>query len=166
MYFTHLRNFIRGMGFVLPCILLLPACLPAQDPDAISPSMAVYFETVGQGQSMVLTDTLEVVVRDSAAWMALAGQLETLLPMKPIDFGQSMALVAAVPTSMGGSSVVFASVEDDGSTLIATYMVGIPGWDCRIIDGRTVPFQVVVVPRSEAPVRFEHAQEPYPCTMQ
>lgn len=165
MFFTHPTVSFRAGVIFLMAGGLLAACEREQDPEAISPSMAVYFESVGQGQSAAFTDTMEVVVRDSVAWARLEGQLDTVLPIERIDFSTTMALLAAVPTPMGGTNILFESVEDDGASLIATYSIGMPGRDCRVIDGHAVPFQVVIVPRSDAPVRFEHGAELYPCTL-
>ncbi len=118
-----------------------------------------------RGQSAAFADTVEVVVRDAESWGALLGRLETLLPMPPVDFSEVMVLLVAVPTPTGGTNILFESVEDDGQTWIATYSIGMPARDCRAIDGAAVPFQAVMVPRSDRPVRFEHSIEPYPCTM-
>ncbi|MDZ4699627.1 MAG: hypothetical protein SH809_07975 [Rhodothermales bacterium] len=165
MFFTH-SSFWPNLAVCCCLPVALAACEPAQDPDAISPSTAVYFEALMRGQSAAFADTVEMVVRDAESWDALLGRLETLLPMPPVDFTDAMVLLVAVPTPTGGTNIQFDSVEDDGQTWIATYSIGMPARDCRAIDGIAVPFQAVVVPRSDRPVRFEHSIEPYPCTMQ
>ncbi len=164
MFFTH-SLFWRGLAccFCLP--MALAACEPGQDPDAISPSTAVYFEALMRGQSAAFADSVEMVVRDAEQWEALQSRLETLLPMPDVDFSSTMVLLVAIPTPTGGTNILFESVEDDGQTWIATYSIGMPARDCRAIDGIAVPFQAVIVPQSDRPVRFEHSIEPYPCTM-
>jgi hypothetical protein len=164
MFFTH-SPLWRVLAVCCGLPFMLAACGPGQDPDAISPSTAVYFEALMRGQSASFADTVEVVVRDAGSWDAMLGRLETLLPMPQVDFSEGMVLLVAVPTPTGGTSIQFESVEDDGQTWIATYTIGMPARDCRAIEGVAVPFQAVVVPQSDRPVRFEHSIEPYPCTM-
>ncbi len=164
MFFTHTRP--NAVLVALAALGIgLVGCGPEQDPEAVSETMAVYFESIGRGQSGAFTDTLEVVIRDSTEWDAVRAQLDTLLPFRDVDFSEAMVLLAAVPTPIGGSTIIFESVEDDGEHIIAMYQLGLPGRDCRSIEGAALPFQAVMVPRTDAPVRFEHNMARNPCTL-
>jgi hypothetical protein len=163
MFLTHSTISLR-LVLVVTTVAGLMGCGPEPDTEAVSPSSAVYFEAVGQGQTAGFADTTELVIRDAQTWARVLGQIETVLPMDDVDFQQSMVLLAAVPTPVGGTNVLFESVEDDGTGWTATYAIGMPAIDCRPIEGLAVPFQAVLVPQSEAAVRFVRTAEPYPCT--
>lgn len=145
-------------------------CLPAEDDfEEVSLDFTgVYFEAIGQGHYAEVNDTLEVVIDDSVTWNEYQDMLPTPLPFREVDFEQTRVFVVAFPVSSGGHNVVFESVEESAETIVASYRVGVPGTDCRIIEGMAVPFQAVVVTRTnDTPkeVIFERRSEIDPCTM-
>ena len=112
MFFTH-SSFWPNLAVCCCLPVALAACEPAQDPDAISPSTAVYFEALMRGQSAAFADTVEMVVRDAESWDALLGRLETLLPSGAITLEE---LESARKTYLVDSSQV---VEKEASLALA-----------------------------------------------
>ncbi len=97
-------------------------------------------------------------VRDAAAWRALWTRLTARAgppaPPPEVDFAREMVLVAALgQRSSGGYSIRIESVRT-GSELAATVVQSSPGPRCGVTGALTAPADVVIVPRSEAPVRW------------
>ena len=125
--------------------------------------MAFYFESFERGQRAAFSDTTTLAIRDAETWAAYQDQLRPMEPFAPVDFTQSMILLAAVPTPAGGYFIEFESVEKVGEEIVASYLLTAPGRDCLVIPAPAMPYEVVLTRRDEAPVRFEHRTTTYPC---
>lgn len=143
--------------------MLLSAC--GEDSEIVSEGVVLFFEPVAIGQAGSAQDTLEVVVRDSLAWVDASRQLRPLAPYKRVDFSQSVVVAVAIPTESGGYHVEVQSVEDMGDEVVVTYLFHEPARDCITLAALALPFQVVSVRRfDDKPVRFERATQRYECT--
>jgi hypothetical protein len=114
-----------------------------------------------------LGDPTRAVIRDSTAWAVFWTQAHTLVeptpPIPPVNFADSMLLVAALGTrSSGGHTVTVDSVAR-GATLRAFVTTVTPGPDCMATLAITWPVQVVRVPRFEGSVEFVEAEQVRPC---
>ena len=154
---------------VIAGLLVLGGCnrtsegeLPAVEPEEAEPT-AFYFESFARGPHAAFSDTTTLVIRDEATWAAYQDQLRAVQPAEPIDFTQTMVLLAAVPTSAGGYFIEFESVEKAGEEIVASYLLTAPGRDCLVIPAPAMPYEVVLTRRDEAPVRFEQRTTTYPC---
>lgn len=153
---------MRFLPLLMLC--LLAAC--TQEPDSIIEIPDVeplYLEAIGNGDRASLTDTLETVVRDSAAWADLQPTFRLFRPFKPVDFSQTMVVVAAVPVETGGYRVRFEEAERRADTVFVSYVLERPGADCLPAMGGGVAFQAAYVRRAEGPVAFLHRTERYSC---
>jgi hypothetical protein len=114
-----------------------------------------------------LGDPTRAVIRDSTAWAVFWNQAHALVeptpPIPPVNFADSMLLVAALGTrSSGGHTVTVDSVAR-GATLRAFVTTVTPGPDCMATLAITWPVQVVRVPRFEGSVEFVEAEQVRPC---
>lgn len=145
--------------------LLAAACSDAPEPAAEPPTLpdTLAFSLLGQGQYARL-DTTERVVRDAATWQALRDSLRPAVPFDSVDFAGEMLLLVAVPAPGGGYTIEFQRVEEDSAGWQARYVLAEPGADCLTAQAQAVPFQVVRLPRTDAPIHFERVHERYRCT--
>ncbi|GAB5519596.1 MAG: hypothetical protein RhofKO_18470 [Rhodothermales bacterium] len=146
----------------------MSACEPrGYEPDLedFIDSMPVSFERVGQGQQAALTDTIEVAIRDAAAWDTLAARLRPLQPFEAIDFEQTMVLLVGLPVESGGHTVIFDFIEKVDTAIVAYYNVLEPKGDCVTVEATAVAFQAVRVPQDATPVHFERQIERYSCEL-
>jgi hypothetical protein len=100
------------------------------------------------------------VVRDAGAWSRLwprlSGSMGGASPAPRVDFDREMALVAAMGRrSTGGFEVRIESVERTGAGLVAHVVETSPGPTCGTGAALSSPADVVLVPRSDLPVRWE-----------
>ena len=166
MYCTHKSSF-RGSfcGILLGCWLYAAGCGPEPQMDNdIVETEAVYFEPIGRGSSAAFDTVTEKVIYDGDSWKDYQQYMETVLPFPDVDFSQLMVIFAAVPAERSGVTVQFESVEIAGDEVVASYVLGVPGPDCRVMDVPSTPFQVILLRRIDAPVRFERRSEAQPCT--
>ena len=171
MYCTHSQlqsSLLRKLSCIglVPTLLLLMGCgtQPEIDMD-VDETEAVYFETIGQGASSLFTDTTQVVIKSEVMWNEYEQYMKTVLPFPEIDFSQLMVVVVAVPVPMRGVTIQIQSAELADDEMVVNYLMAFPGDDCRGNDQPSSPFQVVMMPHKEIPVRFEHEFEEYPCTL-
>ena len=160
-----LRGLLRGG---LATLVLAAAGCAEPEPDVEAapepePEM-LYFEPIGRGADARVDTTLEVAIRDSAAWAVYQDSLRPMAPFRPVDFSQAFVLVAAVSRTVSGASVDFESVERTDSGIVASYQVSAPGDDCFTAPAAVTPFAAVLVRRAEGPVHFERRLEEYSCT--
>jgi len=99
------------------------------------------------------------VVRDAAAWSALWARITAPHgpppPLPAVDFAREMVLVAAMGSrSTGGYSVRVEGVDGGEREWVATVAEQRPGPRCGTIQAVTAPVDIVVVPRSDRPVRW------------
>lgn len=126
-------------------------------------SRPLFFEQVARGQQATLRDTIETVIKDNETWTAFKMMLSVPAGVGAVDFDQMMVILAAIPAQSGGYDVSFQSVEETDSTIVAFYVLGVPGDDCITAMGITVPYQAVTVRRGDLPVVFERKVERVPC---
>ena len=156
-------TFLRGALLLL--VVSLTACTDAPLPEPEPEAEPVPFIVLGLGQSARL-DTTEQVLRTADAWQAVRDSLRPAAPFDSVNFEENMLLLAAVPVTAGGYSVVFERVTPTDSSLVARYVLSEPADDCTAPPAQVVPFQVIEVPQTDAPVTFERRREEYPCTQQ
>lgn len=124
----------------------------------------LYFEPIGQGHRANMSDTVEAVARNREQWIPISDSLRPPTPFDSVDFSQAILLVAALPQTTSGYLLEFTSVEQLDTVVVAEYLVSVPSDDCLTAHADVVPFQVVLVRRTELPVRFERSVEEYRCT--
>ena len=124
----------------------------------------LYFEPLGQGHRANLSDTTELVIRDRDGWLPVSDSLRPTAAFDSVDFGQAVLLLAALPQTTSGYTIEFTSVEERDSVVVAEYLVSAPSDDCLTAHAEVVPFQVVLVRRTELPVEFVRRVEEYRCT--
>ena len=146
--------------------LLVAGCgsQPEMDTD-IEVTEAIYFEVIGQGTSSSFSDTTQAIVKDSTSWGNYEQYMKPVIPFPEIDFSQLMVVALAVPVPITGVSIQVQSVEMIGEDLVINYQMGYPGDDCRTIDQPAIPYQVIMMPQTEANYTFESTIEKYDCTL-
>lgn len=100
------------------------------------------------------------VVQDYRNWHRLWDQITSRHGTKrvnpAVDFGKDMLLVAAAGTKpTGGYGIQITSVRDSGSQLVATAVRTSPGKRCGATAALTSPVDIVRLPRSVKPVRWQ-----------
>lgn len=161
---NYLREVLRGGWLILALVVPLSGCLDdGSEVTVDEQTVPLPFERLARGQSASLHDTLEVVVKHTDQWHAIA---ETFAVPQPavVDFDQVMMLFAAIPAPSGGYDIQFRSVEVEDGRVVAHYSLGVPGDDCIATMGTTVPFDAIIVRRVDLPVIFERRQEAIRCT--
>ncbi len=170
MYYTHKSSTL----FNILCILFFIAALLAgcAEPEIeedfaeeVFDAEAVYFEPIGQGSQASFDELTQLVVTDSTMWALYKAKMRTVIPLRDIDFSRLMVVFAAVPSANGGVTVQFESAERVDGKLVLSYVLGVPGPDCRVIDTPSVPFQVMITRKIDVPVKFETREENQYCTM-
>lgn len=127
-------------------------------------SRPLFFEQVVRGQQASFVDTIETVIKDNETWTAYKTMLNVSTGGGAVDFDQMMVILAAIPAESGGYYVSFQSIEETDSTIVANYVLGVPGDDCITAMGLTVPYQAVTVRKGDLAVVFEREIEPLPCS--
>ncbi len=171
MYCTHKSSMLYNiLGILTLAVLVLTGCsepeIEVDDSEDFDQSEAVYFETIGQGSRASFDERTELIVKDAEAWELYKEKIATVIPIQDVDFSQLMIAFAAVPSPNGGVTIQFESAENINGELILSYLLGIPGPDCRIIDTPSVPFQAVLIRKIDLPVRFEYREELQYCTLE
>ena len=160
---------MRASYFAL-ALACLPACSGSApearaEPDAVVSridSSEIVLRT-GQG----LGDPTRTVIRDSVAWVQFWGQANALIEptpaLPPVNFADSMLLVAASGThAPGGNSVRIDSVAR-GSALRVFVTTVTPGNGCSTTLAITWPVQVVRVARFDGSVEFVESERTEDC---
>jgi hypothetical protein len=142
------------------CLLALPlvACAGGQTPHPDQRYSASYSG---------FDQPARLVVRDAAAWQAFWEQMYVgYLPQPPlpaVDFSNQMVIAAAMgKRSSGGFTISIENVSPGAEVLVKVVSTS-PGPCCGRTLAVTQPVDVVVVPRSDAPVRFEERAETRDC---
>jgi len=124
----------------------------------------LHFAAIGYGQYGSLVDTLEIVIRDQETWAVWQDSLRPVEPFLSVDFSQAMVLLVALPQITSGYGVTFLSLDRMDSEIVAEYLVEIPAEDCLTAAALTAPFQAVLTPPTDLPIRFKRVEEEYRCT--
>lgn len=144
---------------------LFAACMgDGVDGDADVEGVPLYFEPIGQGHRANLSDTVEAVIRDRDEWQPLRDSLRPIASFDSVDFEQAVVLVAALPQTTSGYTVEFTSVDQRDTVVVAEYLVSAPSDDCLTAHADVVPFQAILVRRTDQPVEFVRSIEEYRCT--
>lgn len=125
---------------------------------------SLYFEPIGYGRRALLTDTVEIAIRSSELWDLYRDSLDSVAPFDSVDFTQAIVLLAALPQTTSGYLIEFVSVDVIDTLVVAEYVVEAPSDDCLTATALTVPFQAVLVRRTDFPVEFRRIDEEYRCT--
>ncbi len=136
------------------------------EPEAVEEPLPepVLFSAIGYGQYGALKDTLEIVIRDQETWAVWQDSLRPVAPFRSVDFSQAIVLLAALPQITSGHAVSFLSLDRMDTVLVAEYLVEIPSDDCLTSAAESVPFQAVLTPATDLPIRFKRLEEEYRCT--
>ena len=127
------------------------------------PDELLYFESIGLGHHGSVRDTLELVMRDEAAYLAAMELVQPLAALPEIDFEQTMVGLIAVPTNSGGFIIEVQSIEKTGDEITINYLFSTPGADCITLQALALPFQVVIIRQSEGHVTFVRESKAYKC---
>ncbi len=127
------------------------------------PDELLYFESIGLGHYGTVRDTLELVMRDEAAYLAAMEHVQPLDTLPEIDFEQTMVGLIAIPTNSGGYIIEVQSIEKTGDQITINYLFSTPGADCITLDALALPFQVVIIRQSEGQVTFVRESKAYTC---
>lgn len=119
--------------------------------------------TLDRGTYSGVRERLAAVIKTEEAWYALwqrhVAGVEPRRGLPPVDFSREM--VAAVfmgeqPTS-GGTAEVVGATQEGGSLVVRIRQVPAPAGGVGL-SVLTQPFHLVLIPRSELPVKFEWAE--------
>jgi protease stability complex PrcB-like protein len=109
----------------------------------------------------------QLVIRDAGGWAAFWDQLyrnQTTRPALPaVDFAQQMVVVAAMGTRNAGGYSIAVEQVSFGSEVLVDVLERSPGRTCGVSQALTQPVDAVVVPSSDAPVRFQETAAVYDC---
>lgn len=152
------------LSALLLCSTLSAGCSPEAEEETQEEPESLYFEPIGYGQRASISDTLELAFRDHASWVAYRDSLDPIAPFDTVDFSQAIVLLVALPQLTSGHSIEMVSVDRFETHVVAEYVVNIPSEDCLTAYSENVPFQAVLVRRTELPVTFTHTTEEYRCT--
>lgn len=109
----------------------------------------------GSGVGTPLRETLRDAEAWRETWARLASRTGPPVPPPEVDFGREMVLVAALgERRSGGYSIRIESVRRAGGELVAAVVQTSPGPRCGVTGAITAPADVVIVPRSDAAVRW------------
>jgi hypothetical protein len=146
-------------------VLLITGCDPQPRSDDFFPDgVALYFEPIGSGHRGALRDSVEIAFHDEEAWGVYRDSLRPVAPFRPVDFDQAIVVLVALPQETSGHSIEIVSVEEVDSVTVVEYFVHAPDDDCLMGVAEAVPFQAVLVRRTELPVTFKRTMEYYRCT--
>jgi PrcB C-terminal len=86
------------------------------------------------------------------------------IPERPIDFDKFTLLVASAGTkATGGYSIEFASIRDDGATLVVSVLETVPGKFCALTQTVTRPTAAALIARTTKQVEFEVSTTTHEC---
>ena len=143
-------------------LLSLTACQETMDLDD-SPDAVLAFDPIAMGHSGTVRDTMEVILRDEAAFEEALQKVRPLGEIPEIDFEEYMVAYIAIPTESGGYIVEVQSVEQTGDEITINYVFNVPAQDCITVQSLSLPHQIVRIRRSEGNVTFEQERKRYLC---
>lgn len=117
--------------------------------------IVVAFQTVDTGQNSGLREPTEIVIRDAAAWTELWRRHASGRPAPTVDFGRDMVVGVFTGVSQDASGLWITRIVREADRLTVYY---------ALVDSKPVPmsqqavpllpFHIVRLPRSMAPVWF------------
>lgn len=153
----------RRFYFATAMAMLMIGCQEEPMVEQTRFSEVIPFETIGIGQRGDFSEPTERMVYEEASWTALSASLRPLADFETVDFSQVMLAVIAIPVKSGGYTIEVESAELLDSVLTISYVMSEPGFDCITPPALAVPFQVIELRKTEAPVRFERRTERFRC---
>lgn len=115
-----------------------------------------------------LTDSMQVVLRDSVAWRQLWQRINSpFLPQPPlpaVDFGRDMVVVTALGNRpSAGYDVVIERADVDTSGVEVAVRRTLPAAGCPVAAVETQPVDLARLPATDRPVRFRERSITTPC---
>lgn len=158
-----MKQLLTTLLFVA-ALVSLTACQEAADVDD-GPDDVLAFDPIAMGHNGMVRDTLELVLRNEAAFEEALEKVRPLADVPDVDFEQYMVALIAIPTESGGYIVEVQSVEQTGDEITVNYVLNVPAQDCITVQALSLPHQIVQIRRSEGNVTFEQERERYLCGM-
>ncbi len=148
-------------------LILLPVAGGCQraEVEVTDDTEPLYFETIGWGHFGIVRDTTELVIRTGDEWARVSANYRPLEDFEAVDFSQAMVALIALPAEYGGYLIEVESVESAGGVITVAYLVSEPGTDCITPTVLTLPFQAVLIRKSEGRVEFVRRTERFKCGM-
>jgi len=157
----HLFEILKAFALCVP-IFLIAGCQPESQLDD-GPDEVLFFESIGLGHYGSTREPIERVLRDQASFDEAISELTPLDELPAVDFGQTMVGLIAVPTESGGYIIEVQSVEKTGEELTVHYRLSAPGDDCITPQALALPFQVVIIAKTQGNVSFVRETVTYRC---
>jgi hypothetical protein len=115
-----------------------------------------------------LSDPVRLVITDSGTlaqvWNRIFATTTEPPAVPSVDFSHERVLVAALGArSSGGYRIEFNRAALEGGEVVAEVLATSPGSRCATSQALTQPVDVVKVPLSDAPVRFEESTATSDC---
>jgi hypothetical protein len=129
---------------------------------------SVSFETIEQGDSSGIEESLERFIQKSSEWVTFWKQHQSkrtlLLPLPTVDFTQaSIMAVFTGGRSNGGYFAEISNIVREATRLIVIYREVVAGENCVINLIATQPFHIVELKRIDQPVFFHRQSEIRDC---
>jgi hypothetical protein len=146
-----------------------PESNPASDPSVVTePEPALEPITLATVTYSGIVDQLALVIRDATEWHERWADIVSGQQPKPdppaVDFNRDMVLLIALgERPSGGYIVEIAEVVLRDGTLLVMSLEQIPERRCAVTRGITSPFVAATLPRTDAPIVFEHRTVVYEC---
>ncbi len=115
----------------------------------------VPFQTVDTGQTSGVREPTQAVIRDAAAWTELWRRHAATRPVPSVDFGKDMVVAVFTGVSQDASGIWITRVVSETDRMTVFYSLVDPKpvpMSQEVVPA--LPFHIVRVPRSMAPVWF------------
>jgi hypothetical protein len=104
-------------------------------------------------------DEVRLVVRDpelwNVVWDGFTRNQEPRIPPPPVDFGETMLLIAGCgERASGGYGIEFVSIDEGDREIVAVVRTTDPGPGAFVTLAVTHPVAIAAMPASDKPVRF------------
>lgn len=156
---------LRAAQASVPRLLLLPLAVASACVSPGTLAEPVSFDRLLSSQQSEMVETRREVLRDPEAFAASWSKLGRFAPppeRPTLDFSRQQVILVAMGTQPCVARVSVLAVERSGRELVVRILEAPPGASCVcVVDTR--PVDVVVLPRSDLPVRFEVTSGVTPC---
>ncbi len=149
--------------FLLVMLMLVVGGCQQAEIEITDDSEPLYFETIGWGHFGTIRDTTEVIIRTSDEWIRVSANYRPIEDFKAVDFSQVMVALIALPAEYGGYSIDVESVESAERIVTVAYLVSEPGPDCITPTALTLPFQAILIRKTDGSVKFVRRTESFKC---